>query len=159
MPAVRWEATPDMGLHMLKTWVLSFSGRFLLVVTPSSAMEGVCQPLTEQLHGASGCLPVCLSVDVSARARALCRSLPLALLLCVWCGGTRCWAPPCCEGISASCAQTPPGAAASLQLVQATAQSRQLETLSDSLRLLVLISLLFIRILMYLVLETLRAVD
>ena len=83
MPAVRWEATPDMGLHMLKTWVLSFSGRFLLVVTPSSAMEGVCQPLTEQLHGASGCLPVCLSVDVSARARALSLSSSRSPSVCV----------------------------------------------------------------------------
>ena len=54
---------PDTGLHMLKTWALSFSERCLLVVTPSSAMKSVCQPLPVLLlHAASVCLPVGLSM-------------------------------------------------------------------------------------------------
>ena len=54
---------PDTGLHMLKTWALSFSERCLLVVTPSSAMKSVCQPLPVLLlPAASVCLPVGLSM-------------------------------------------------------------------------------------------------
>ena len=92
MPAVRWEAMPDTGLHMLKTWALSFSERCLLVVTPSSAMKSVCQPLPVLLlPAASVCLPVGLSMYLS-----VCVCVCLCMLWLVVRRRSLPLAPPCC---------------------------------------------------------------
>ena len=92
MPAVRWEAMPDTGLHMLKTWALSFSERCLLVVTPSSAMKSVCQPLPVLLlPAASVCLPVGLSMYL-----CVCVCVCLCMLWLVVRRRSLPLAPPCC---------------------------------------------------------------
>ena len=92
MPAVRWEAMPDTGLRMLKTWVLSFSERCLLVVTPSSAMKSVCQPLPVLLlPAASVCLPFGLSMYL-----CVCVCVCLCMLWLVVRRRSLPLAPPCC---------------------------------------------------------------